>query len=203
MAKGEFKCSECSRTFTMAAHLARHRNAVHGAKRAGRRTTGRAARGGRKTARSARTPARPAPRRATAPPARTPQGAAGMTRLVADLQAYHRELTAQRAGLDQQIAAIDSALQAMDIRPANPTVRRAARRPARRPAAQSGKAGSLKEYIVKVLRGSSKPMSPKEIADSAVKAGYKTKAKNLVNIVSNSLPDTPGVKKAGRGLYRA
>ncbi|MCG8405792.1 MAG: hypothetical protein MI923_11400 [Phycisphaerales bacterium] len=33
MAKGSFKCPKCTRTFGMAAHLARHENAVHGRKR--------------------------------------------------------------------------------------------------------------------------------------------------------------------------
>ena len=32
MAKGEFKCSKCDRTFSMAAHLARHKNTIHAAK---------------------------------------------------------------------------------------------------------------------------------------------------------------------------
>ncbi|MFH0983239.1 MAG: C2H2-type zinc finger protein [Planctomycetota bacterium] len=29
----DFKCAKCSRTFSMAAHLARHMNATHGARR--------------------------------------------------------------------------------------------------------------------------------------------------------------------------
>ncbi len=32
MAKGKFKCSRCDRTFSMAAHLARHKNTIHASK---------------------------------------------------------------------------------------------------------------------------------------------------------------------------
>ncbi len=63
--------------------------------------------------------------------------------------------------------------------------------------------GSLKDYILRVLRGKVRPMSPAKIADRVKKAGYKTKAKNLPNMVSNTLAQMAGVKKVGRGLYRA
>ena len=45
-------------------------------------------------------------------------------------------------------------------------------------------------------------MSPKEIAVSVVKAGYKSGAKNLTKAVSNALPEMSEVKKVGRGEYR-
>ena len=62
--------------------------------------------------------------------------------------------------------------------------------------------GSLKDYILRVLRGKVKPMSPAEIAPRVKKAGYKTKSKSLANMVSNTLAQMAGVKKVGRGLYR-
>ena len=34
MPKKKFKCSRCDRSFSMAAHLARHRNTIHGSGRA-------------------------------------------------------------------------------------------------------------------------------------------------------------------------
>ena len=46
-------------------------------------------------------------------------------------------------------------------------------------------------------------MSPAKIATRVKKAGYKTKAKHLINMVSHALAQMPGVKKVGRGLYRA
>ncbi len=49
----------------------------------------------------------------------------------------------------------------------------------------------------------SSPMSPAKIATRVKKAGYKTKSKSLANMVSNTLAQMAGVKKVGRGLYRA
>jgi hypothetical protein len=66
-----------------------------------------------------------------------------------------------------------------------------------------GRPGSLKQMIVQVLRQRGSPHTPTQIADSVVKAGYKTSSENLVKSVSNTLPQLPEVKKVGRGLYQA
>jgi len=66
-----------------------------------------------------------------------------------------------------------------------------------------GREGSLKQMIVKVLRQRQKPHTPQEIADSVVRAGYKTSSDNLTKSVSNALPTISEVKKVGRGLYQA
>jgi hypothetical protein len=42
-----------------------------------------------------------------------------------------------------------------------------------------------------------------EIARGVKKAGYKTKSKNLPNMVSNALATMAGVRKVARGVYRA
>ena len=57
--------------------------------------------------------------------------------------------------------------------------------------------------IVQVLRQRSQPHTPQEIANSVVKAGYKTSSNNLTKSVSNTLPLLSEVKKVGRGLYQA
>ena len=57
--------------------------------------------------------------------------------------------------------------------------------------------------IVKVVRQSKKPLSPREIAGAVVKAGYKTKAKDLTKAVSNALPEMKSVKRMGFGKYAA
>jgi hypothetical protein len=46
-------------------------------------------------------------------------------------------------------------------------------------------------------------MRAAEIAGSVKKAGYKTKSKNLPNMVSNALATMAGVRKVARGVYRA
>ncbi|MHC4091465.1 MAG: hypothetical protein ACYSVY_14540, partial [Planctomycetota bacterium] len=116
------------------------------------------------------------------------------------LRAHHRQLTARQADLEAQIAALTSALAAMGGTAAAPGVRR--RRRGRR-AGGAPRAGSLKDVILKVLRQSKGPLSPAQISARVVRAGYKTKAANLPNMVSNALSQTRGVKKAGRGQYHA
>jgi hypothetical protein len=46
-------------------------------------------------------------------------------------------------------------------------------------------------------------MSPGEIASAVIKNGYQTRTSNLTKAVSNALPDIKGVRKVGRGQYRA
>ena len=196
-----FKCERCGRVFSMAAHLARHMNAGHGVRRAGKRTA--AGKRGRPRGRAAR------PKATRTRAARYDAG--GATRLVGEMQAYHSELAARRAAVDQEIAAIENAMAAMGgasrrapraqakRRVARP---KAARRAARPTGGRGVRAGSLKAYIDDVLRKSGKPMSPKDIATAVMRAGYKTKAQNLVRAVSNALTDVKGIKRVGHGQYR-
>ena len=71
-----------------------------------------------------------------------------------------------------------------------------------RPVEDVGRPGSLKSYIARVLRQSSKPMSLQDIGTRVKKAGFKTKAKNLTKAVSNKLPDLKKVKRVGYGKYQ-
>ncbi len=115
------------------------------------------------------------------------------------MQIYQRQLSAQQAGLEAQITAIDNAIEALagaaKTTPARKGRRGSTRRGGPRP-------GSLGDYILRVIRGKVRPMSLAKIADRVKKAGYKTKSKNLPNMVSNTLAQMVGVKKVGRGLYR-
>ena len=79
--------------------------------------------------------------------------------------------------------------------PGSKTVKRRGRPPG------GGRKGSLRDMIQQVLRQSSRPMSPTEISNAVVGAGYSTKAKDLTKAVSNTLPDLP-VKRVGFGQYR-
>ncbi len=183
MAKGAFKCPKCDRTFSMAAHLARHTNTIHG----GGRKAGRA--GGMK-----RRPGRP-PRAAAAAGA----GGDGAIRVLKEMETYRDTLLMQRSSIDCQIAGIESAMNAMGAMPiARPVGKRRGR-----PAGSGSRSGSLKDMIVKVLRQRSKPLTPHEIAEGVVSAGYNTSSKNLTKAVSNALPTLKVVKKVDRGLYQA
>ncbi len=214
MAKKKFKCPKCDRSFSMAAHLARHANTIHASGR-GRKRTGRPGKK-RKAARLGRPPGRPAGSRRLA-------AKDGALRLLDGMRAYHGKLVVQRADLDSQIEGIEAAMGAMGgsaSRMAGVRRRRKATgakrkragagrrgRPkaakAGRRASRGARPGPLRERIVRVLRQRSKPMSPKGIASAVKATGYKSKAKNLTKAVSNTLPKIKAVKKVGRGMYRA
>lgn len=214
MARKTFKCPKCDRTFSMAAHLARHANTIHASGR-GRKRTGRPGKK-RKAARLGRPPGRAVGSRRSA-------AKDGALRLLDGMRAYHGKLVAQRADLDSQIAGIEAAVGAMGgstSRVARGRRRRkatgakrkraGASRRGRPPAAKAGRrasrgarAGSLGERIIRVLRQRSKPMSPRDIAKAVKATAFKSKAKDMTKAVSNALPKINMVKKVGRGMYRA
>lgn len=94
MPRKKFRCSRCKRTFSMAAHLARHKNAMHASpgRKAARRKTGKPK----------------AKRRVGRPKKRL--SAAGLR---ASMRAYFSDLTRRRAALQSQIAAIETAIGAL------------------------------------------------------------------------------------------
>lgn len=185
MTRGKFKCSHCSRSFVMAAHLARHESAMHGINRPSARATGGLSQGRR--ARLGRPVGRPAL-------------GDGAFDLVRQMQGYHANLLARRQGLDDEISAIARAMEAMGER--SPLAPSLGRGPGR-PAGSGGRSGSLGTHIVKVLKARSTPMTPREIAQAVVKSGYSTKSQNLTKAVSNALPKLNTVKRVGFGKYRA
>ncbi len=213
MAPGSFKCSKCERTFSMAAHLARHQNTIHNA--GGKRKPGRKSKMKRRPGRPAG-PGRPAKRRVGRP--RGSLGAAAMSRglggdgamrLLGHMQGYFAQLNARRAALDTQIAGIESAIGSMGGKLRASASGLGGKRRGRPPltaASASGRGarpGSLRDSIVRVLRQRGSALSPKEIAASVVKAGYKSKSSDLARAVNNTLPKVAGIRKIGRGLYSA
>ena len=198
MAKGSFKCTRCDRKFSMAAHLARHVNSMHGAKRRTPAAKAKARRG----------PAKLRARRVGRPAAARVVGLGGSADLVTRMRTYHGTLVDRRDSLDAEISAITTAIEAMGV--TAPRSRRAARSRgrvavARKPRGRVGRvarAGSLKQFIVKAMGQRSTPMSPKEIAVAVVRTGYRSKAKDLTKAVSNTLPQLKKIKKVGFGKYR-
>ena len=202
MTPGAFKCPKCDRSFKMAAHLGRHQNTIHGA----------GARGPRGKKKMKRGPGRPKSRRVGRP--RGSRNSAAMTsmgggdgaiRLLSQMQAYFSDLSAQRASIDAQIMGIENAMSSLGG--ATPRARSVARRgrpPGRRPGRPAGsgaREGTLKDTIVRVLSQRSAALSPQDIATSVLKAGYKTKTKDLSKAVSNTLPQMNNIKRVGRGMY--
>ncbi len=197
MARAKFKCAGCGRKFSMAAHLARHKSAKHGLKSKRKKTVrSRASKAGKRGA---------AGRRRAVGVRGAGAAAGGAAHLIGEIQTYYGELTSRRAALDAQIAAVVTALGAMGeaggASPGRPSARKVGRRVMRGGNGRLGSGVSLKAFIARSLRKSSKPLGPTEIASAVLKAGYKTTSKNFVRRVSNALLGLKGLRKAGRGKY--
>lgn len=107
MARKKFECSRCDRRFSMAAHLARHVNAIH------KKTTRKAAKKSR-TRRVGRPKLTKKVRRriGQAVAARRSTGG-GVAGLLAQVQAHRAELVVQQHELDAQIKAMSRAEKAL------------------------------------------------------------------------------------------
>lgn len=93
MPKKKFRCSRCKRTFSMAAHLARHKNTKHGTRGKKAAKTTRKSKAKRKVGR--------------------PKGRLSVAGLRSSMRDYLADLTRRRAALDAEIAAIETALNAL------------------------------------------------------------------------------------------
>jgi hypothetical protein len=177
---GKFKCAACDRTFSMAAHLGRHKSTMHAAKKLPTRRAVRV---------KSRRPERPQAQLGQVLPV-------DVADVAAQTRAYRDQLAAQRVELDTQLVAIDNAM-AMLGGAVGVATRRVTkhRRGGKRP-------GSLKDFIVRVLRGRVRPMSVMDITAAVRKAGYATKNRTLDKSVGNALADLPEIARVARGQYR-
>ncbi len=203
MARTMFKCLKCDRAFSSSVNLSRHTTIVHGPR------LGRPGFAARSKAGGARV-GRPGGVRGRGPGRPRKSGRRGAqsfgdtsTRLVSDMRAYHSDLLAQRSSLEDRIDALTRAMDALGTAVPVTTGRRTGRKKKRgRPAGSGVRAGSLNDHVVRVLRQTTKPMSPREISDKVVRAGFKSQAKDVTKAVSNKLAELRNVKKVGFGLYR-
>ena len=117
------------------------------------------------------------------------------------MKVHQSELLAQRTSLDAQIDAVAQAIEGIGAATPRGRTPRASKKRGR-PVQAVGRPASLKNYIVRVLRQSSNPMSLQEIGTRVKKSGYKTKTKDLAKAVSNALPGLKHVKRAGHGKYQ-
>jgi len=195
----KLKCSKCSRTFSMPAHLARHQSAVHGMK--SKRITSAGAR---------RKPGRPA-RAARASMVSGAGMGPGADRILSEMSSYREQLVAQRESIEEQLGALEGAMSAMGsgrmMIPSRSGAGRSVGRPSGRgpgrPKGSGNREGTLKSTMIKVLKQTGSPMSPQAIASAVIRAGYKTKTSNLTKAVSNALPTMKEIRRVGRGQYRA
>ncbi len=183
MARAKFKCTKCDRKFSMAAHLARHM-ASHN-------------KSGRSVAKaSGRGPGRPkGSKNKTSITLGTNFTPAGHEGIVLQMENYRRDLENQRQQIDLALEGITTALRAFGSSAST-------KRSVGRPRGSSSRSGSLKSYIIDVLKKSKKPMRPRDISTATIKAGYSTKSDDLTKAVSNALPQIKQVKRIGFGMYQ-
>ena len=187
MPRKKLKCSRCSRTFSMPAHLARHMNTTHAspaARAARQRMAARAGTTGRRGSYTVMSGG--------------DSSFADSADLLSGIQAYHEDLLAKRDQIDLELSALGGALSALGSTSASPARIGAPKRGRRGAGAREG---SLKSFIVKVLGRQSTPATPKEIASKVLSSGYQSKAKDLTKAVSNALPELKKIKKVGFGKY--
>jgi uncharacterized C2H2 Zn-finger protein len=188
----KFKCPKCDRTFSMAAHLARHMNTLHASKARKKVAKKKVARK-RRVKRARRRVLRMAARSKAA----RPRLATGPARMIGDMRAYRGTLAAQRSELDTQIAAVEQALSALGA-----TGRARARRATRRGRVAGMRKGSLKDYVGRVLQAHGRPMAVKDVTTAVQRAGFKTRNKTLAKSIGIALSQMPNVKKVSRGVFR-
>lgn len=160
---------------------AKRRKGATKRKKAGRKTTT-VARRGRSTARAPRRSAAVAP--------------GGANVAVHALQSHCDSLIASRAQLDAEIKAVEEALRVMGATHAAKAPRTGAPRGGRR----GPRAGSLKEYIARVLSGRG-VMSVKDITESVRAAGYPTRNQTLAKSVGITLTKMPEIRRVKRGHF--
>lgn len=216
MPRASHKCPKCPRSFNMPAHLARHLNAIHRSGSRKKTATTRSAKVGRPTSVGAGRPARKSV-------TRSPVGvlSSESTRFLGDMQSHHANLIAQRTSLNAEIDAIAGAMVALGSDVSSSGKKRRGR-PVRSGKGAVGatskgrgktgstrkagpltpRKGSLKDYIVRVLGTHSKPLSPHDLGAKVIKAGFKTKSKDLSKAISNALPKIKNIKRVGFGEYR-
>lgn len=174
MPRKKFKCSRCDRSFSMAAHLARHMNTLHAPKGAHRRPVGR-------------------------PPGRVAASTGGAAHLVGGMQQYRDELMTNRDQIDRELSALGDAMAALGGGATAPARGGKGVKRARR--GDGHREGSLKSFIVSALGRRGAPATPKEIAAKVMQSGYKSRAVDLTKAVSNALPELNEVKRTGFGRY--
>ena len=120
--------------------------------------------------------------------------------LLAQMSTYRAELVAQQVDIQDQVDKLDAAISTLGGRA--PAATRGGRTPARRGRPPgSVREGSLKSYIVKVMR-KGQVMAVKDIAVAVRNGGYRSTSANFANQVSNALAQIPAVTKVSRGEFR-
>ena len=118
------------------------------------------------------------------------------------------KLKEQRQRIVEQLEAIDAELAKLTCQgaqakpPATPSRSARSKRKGKRKA-KPGRRQVLADAIRLILSEADSPLRAGEIAQEIKRRGVKTRSSNVPNLVRVALRRVPGVKRVGRGLYRA
>jgi hypothetical protein len=166
----------------MAMHLGRHMATTHGAKRTRKAVKRRPRQEARMLVRAQ---------------------AGGPAQLLHGVRVWRDALAAQQTQLASQVEALDQLLATLGGTVPKPRGQRALKGRRTGGGRERARPGSLRSFVAQVLRAARKPLRRTEIAAAVLKAGYKTRNKTLGKSVGVMLRNMAGVKKMGRGVYRA
>lgn len=76
----------------------------------------------------------------------------------------------------------------------------ASRKPAKKAVAKRGV--GLKTSLISIMKGSKKPMAPKDLSQKLLAKGYKTQSSDVGNVVRTTLQRSKEFKRVGMGLYQ-
>jgi len=113
-------------------------------------------------------------------------------------------LQRERAKLEKALKKVDGQIEALEGKAAPVQRKRAVKKvkvTGRKRGRKPGGKGTLREAVHKVLAKAEAAMNVKQIAEAALKAGYKTKSKNLATSVIPIVYKDPAIKKVGRGKF--
>ena len=108
-------------------------------------------------------------------------------------------LADRRKRLLEEVSAVEKQIDRLRGEPTEPV----SPRPGRPAGPKPGRKPKLTDAIAAALKAAKGPLDVAEIADRIVKGGYRTRSRNVKNLVREALTRTPGVKRVARGKYTA
>jgi hypothetical protein len=121
---------------------------------------------------------------------------------MAQMTAYRDSLLREQSDLQAEIDKLTDAMEALGSGGGRGAAGRGMRVAARGKGKGGVRPGSLKSYILKVMRPG-QVMAVKDVAVLVRKRGYRTGSHNFANQVSNAMAQMPQLTKISRGKFRA
>jgi len=128
---------------------------------------------------------------------------AAQEKRLAKLRKQRQSLAKKLQGIDAQIATLEGVGTPSKPKPGKRSAKRIAKKATKKRAkrAKAPRGRTLIESIRDVLIGCKEGMSPKQIAETVIQAGYRTTSTNLANGVSVALAGSKAFRRVGHGRW--